>query len=197
VRDITEEEATHRLSFLADIVDTGGYAIKGASNSPMREDLVAEANAVSDMFESGRSNNLETAIERGETERHSEVVQGMKDAINRTDTLRSEEGRPLIQKRSDETTIDPSGNSRPKPVEPTSSVEKPDFNSPVVVLPGAPVVQKDEPAEEKPEKVTSAETNHSIMELANNPDFTVATIAKEANRINRKEKNGEIFVSLH
>ena len=51
-RDITGEEATHRLSFLADIVDTGGYAIKGAGANPMREDLIAEANATVDMFES-------------------------------------------------------------------------------------------------------------------------------------------------
>ena len=31
VRDITEEEATRRLSFLADVVDTEGYAIKGTN----------------------------------------------------------------------------------------------------------------------------------------------------------------------
>ena len=36
----------------------------------------------------------------------------------------------------------------------------------------------------------------SIIELANNSDFSVATIAKEANRINRKE-DGEVFISLH
>ena len=32
--------------------------------------------------------------------------------------------------------------------------------------------------------------------LANNPDFSIATIAKEANRINRKDE-GEVFISLH
>jgi hypothetical protein len=36
----------------------------------------------------------------------------------------------------------------------------------------------------------------SIIELANNTDFTVATIAKQANRINRKD-DGEVFISLH
>ena len=35
-----------------------------------------------------------------------------------------------------------------------------------------------------------------IIELSNNPDYSVATIAKEANRINRKEE-GEVFISLH
>ena len=135
VRDITGEEATHRLSFLADIVDTGGYAIKGASTSPMREDLVAEANATSDIFENSRFDNLELAIEKGESARHSEVVQGMKNAIDRNDTLKSQEGTPLIQKRSDEKTIDPSE---------MPAASKPNFGSPVVVAPGMPVVQKEE-----------------------------------------------------
>ena len=213
VRDITGEEATHRLSFLADIVDTGGYAIKGASTSTMREDLIAEANAASDMFENGRFNTIETVIEKGETERHSEVVQGMKDAITRTDTLASQEGRPLIQKRSDERTLDPSGNPVTSPVEQRSVSEKPDFSSPVVVVPGSPVEKPierpveepiDEPRttaveekeEEKPENVTSAATKHSIMELANNSDYSIATIQKEAKRI-KERGEGEVFISLH
>ena len=36
----------------------------------------------------------------------------------------------------------------------------------------------------------------SIIELSNNPSYSVATIAKEANRINNKEE-GEVFISLH
>ena len=36
----------------------------------------------------------------------------------------------------------------------------------------------------------------SIIELANNDAFSVETIAKEANRINRKDE-GEVFISLH
>ena len=35
----------------------------------------------------------------------------------------------------------------------------------------------------------------SIIELANNTDFSVETIAKEAKRINERE--GEVFISLH
>ena len=61
-RDITGEEATHRLSFLANLMDSEGYAIKGAVNSSMREDLVAEANAQTDMFDSYNSENLNRAI---------------------------------------------------------------------------------------------------------------------------------------
>jgi hypothetical protein len=34
------------------------------------------------------------------------------------------------------------------------------------------------------------------MDLANNTEYSVATIAKEANRIKEKEE-GEVFISLH
>ena len=50
--------------------------------------------------------------------------------------------------------------------------------------------------ETAPEKVQPEPAKSSIIELANNSDFSVATIAKEADRINRKEE-GEVFISLH
>lgn len=132
-RDLSQEEATHRLSFLADIVDSEGYAIQGAQNSSMREDLVAEANATSDMFENYQSVSLARAVNQDKVERHAEAIDKMRAAIDRTNTVFSE---------NDETK-----SPHDKVLQPRSS---------------------------------------DIIELANNPDFTVATIAKEANRINRK-----------
>ena len=128
-RDLSQEEATHRLSFLADIVDSEGYAIKGASNSSMREDLVAEANATSDMFENYQSGILARAINQNKVDRHTEAIREMREAIDRNDAA---------------------------------------FN-------GATIQSHD--------KVLQPQSN-DIIELANNPDFSVATIAKEANRIN-------------
>ena len=75
-RDITSEEATHRLSFLANIVDTEGQAIKGmGGNNPVNEELVAEAKMTNDMFETSHFNNLENAIAKDEIQRHEEVMQ--------------------------------------------------------------------------------------------------------------------------
>ncbi|MBO7131857.1 PrgI family protein [Candidatus Saccharibacteria bacterium] len=206
IRSITGEEATHRLSFLADVVDTKGYSIKGASTSLMREDLVAEANATSDMFENARFNSLETAIAKEETERHNEVVSGMRAAIERNDGIMgSSFGAPTIQNQANTSEL----NAFPE------MDEKPNFNSPVVVVPGMPVEEavkkkaeekeeekkveektEEKPEEKKEEKVPPAEPNHSIIELANNPDYSVATIAKEAKRIKERDE-GEVFISLH
>lgn len=183
-RDITGEEATHRLSFLVDIVDTGGYAIKGASVSPMREDLVAEANTVTDMFETTRFANLENRIEKNETERHEEVMKEMREAIDKNENM-DLGSEPIIRRDFAEHEVE----------------SKPNFDSASVVMPNAPVVEKpveksNKVEEKHNENLREKPVSRSIMELANNPDFSVATIAKEANRINRKEE-GEVFISLH
>ena len=58
-------------------------------------------------------------------------------------------------------------------------------------------VEKSNMREQKSsENVDKTPSKPSIIELANNSDFSVATIAKEANRINRKDE-GEVFISLH
>ncbi|MCR5832701.1 MAG: PrgI family protein [Candidatus Saccharibacteria bacterium] len=91
-RDISSEEATHRLSFLADIVDTQGRAIQG---NPMREDLMAEANATEDMFDSYRSSRLDEAIEKDTEEHHSKVIDAMRKAISSDNRYLKQETAPV------------------------------------------------------------------------------------------------------
>jgi hypothetical protein len=250
-RDISGEEATHRLSFLADIVDSQGFAIKGVGSSPMREDLVAEANATPDMFEAYQSQVINRVIDQDKMSRHNDAVAEMRNAIERnTDPsmMHSEEPAKIV-KREDKVVMEEPTQAEnvlanPAPIAPPiapqpeipvfkqeeprfssfgeEAVLKPDMeieNSDVVVrpeieifseraekvrIPGAerPGEDIEEAPVETPAPQPQAQNNptnpvnDSIMELAHNEDFSVATIAKEANRINRKEK-GEIFVSLH
>lgn len=79
-RDITGEEAGHRLSFLANIVDTEGYAIKSAE-SPMRDDFYAEAYNARDMFDHSDSARLNDMITQEQKTRHDEIVNQMRAAI--------------------------------------------------------------------------------------------------------------------
>ena len=181
-RDITGEEATHRLSFLADIVDTEGQAIKGISPTRVNEQLVAEAQT-NDMFETSHFDNLENTIAKDENERHEEVIKEMKEEIERNENLTT---NGEIIKKSEE--------QKPK-------LATVNYDSESIVKPDLPLneepVEKPEAIPPKPEeKDETISQNPSIMELANNPDYSVATIAKEANRINRKEE-GEVFISLH
>ena len=200
-RDISGEEATHRLSFLADIVDTGGYAIKGVGTSPMRDDLVAEANATTDMFENHHFDSLASTIQQDESARHAEVVREMQAAINGVETFTPTNAtisRGFTQDLGPST--NPAAMATPvagpvgttiQPSRPLSQEEL--FSSPTVVLPGSPVVEK---PVEKSNKVETKPPKPSIMELANNSDFSVETIAKEAKRIKERDE-GEVFISLH
>ena len=188
-RSITGEEATHRLSFLADIVDTGGYAIKGASNNSMREDILAEAEATTDMFEGRKFDNLSGTIRRDETARHDEVIQEMRNAIVKAETITTPSTTPIISRHADPATF-----SVPKPTIRSQS-QQPAYNSSVVVSPDLPIRQP-APAPAPAQTNPTPSPKPRMVELSNNQDFSVATIAKEANRINGKD-NGEVFISLH
>ena len=233
-RDITGEEATHRLSFLANLVDSEGYAIKGASNSSMREDLVAEANATTDMFDSYNSANLNRAIDQNKTVQRQAAMQEMQTALqNRAAEqqaaadaemrrqqeeqqrilaeqkrqreeaefrLREEEMRRLNSEHEDALNSMRAAISRGEEIDTSSAMiqnNRGKLGPKEAPKPKAEPKPEPKPAE-KPEakKVATEAPKPSIMELANNPDFTVATIAKEANRLNKKEE-GEVFVSLH
>lgn len=162
-RNLTGEEATHRISFLADIVDSEGRAINNTNGSNMNDEIVAEANTTDDMFETNHFNQLENTIANDESKRHEEVIRGMQEAIKKNDELNESAEVVKHEEKADT------------------------FNIPE--LPRMQNVEKTEKAQ--PESVKS-----SIIELANNTDYTVDTIAKEANRIKEKE-DGEVFISLH
>ena len=192
VRDISGEEATHRLSFLADIVDTEGYAIKGASASSMRDDLVAEANATNDMFEGNHFNSLEATVSQDEQARRAEVMQEMRQAIDKAENIGPQEiSRNYTESKVAVPAINIEKEAPVNVVASAPKTEKSVFDSPTVVLPGSPVV-------EKPVEKSNLRTppKPSIIELANNPDFSVETIAKQAKRIKERDE-GEVFISLH
>ena len=231
-RDLSEEEATHRLSFLANVVDTQGYSVKGATNSSMREDLVAEANATQDMFDVYSSSNLNRAIQNDAVERRQEAINSMREAIKRSETANMgmmddydkevNHGKILEPTSVKQQTI--AGESQVMPTStqvveaiatPTrtatltpASVQEQQLAESVIVMPDvnmqneqtqskqeAPMASSVLPQETE-QNVETKPPKHSIIELANNNDYSVATIAKEANRINGKE-DGEVFVSLH
>ncbi|MBQ3445241.1 PrgI family protein [Candidatus Saccharibacteria bacterium] len=196
-RDLSQEEATHRLSFLADIVDTQGYAIKGAVNNNMREDLVAEANATADMFDSYKALNLDRTINQDRRARHEEAIREMREAIDRSESYMGVGNFEEVRERQKRQEMAQAAQ-RMREAEPVQVTRESVYVSPTMpsVAPGA--VANTISAAQQPAKqnVSTKPVKNSIMELANNSDFSVATIAKEANRINRKD-TGEVFISLH
>ena len=96
-RDISEEEAGRRLSFLANVVDTEGRSIRDGlstsapTNSPVRDELLAEAESVPDIFETYQSTQVATDLS-SEADRHrAEIVQQMRAAIAANNPIKPEE----------------------------------------------------------------------------------------------------------
>ncbi|MBO4276594.1 PrgI family protein [Candidatus Saccharibacteria bacterium] len=239
-RNISSEEATHRLSFLADIVDTEGYAIKGAGNNSMREDLIAEANATTDMFESYESKNLERAINESQAAQQQVARENVQTEIDRREAKRNEREQKKAEEkqrkveeekrlREEEQRIQEEERKRIEEEQVRLAEERRKFEEERKKYEEELARQKAEHAAEiekmrgaiaksseieigdttiknqrgsigtgeiETKKGSTRMTKNSIMELANNTDYTVATIAKEANRIKGKEE-GEVFVSLH
>ena len=86
LKNIDQEEALHRLSFLADIVDTEGYAIKDSGG--IKEDVLSEADSVLDIFENKNSAfNGQSYQKTGGNSQHAEIVNQMRSAIEQNNSI--------------------------------------------------------------------------------------------------------------
>ena len=219
-RDITGEEASTRLSFLANVIDTEGYAIRDNTITPLNADFIANNADTPDMFENYSSANLDNMISREKDAHRAAIVEQMRAAINSADeylptTVNSYAG---VSAAGDA----PWGPAGPEPKASGSdgrygaagpaAVAPPTVPQAAVsqgtVSPAAkgttyadplksPVVIR--PNGLKDQGTKSAATKAKLDALAHNKDFSVETIAKEANRIEKKAKKEEkeVFVSLH
>lgn len=98
VKNLSEEEASRRLSFLAGLVDSEGQSLRGdrgnfppTSESPVRTDIMAEAVATTDLFDSYSPaiNSVNAEAERA----HAEAVAQMRAAIDARDPEKAAKNR--------------------------------------------------------------------------------------------------------
>jgi PrgI family protein len=209
-KNLSEQEAQQRLSYLADIVDTGGWAVRGVStpdvNSPMRTDAYYAAQQTEDVLDEtgGVARSFENMIGQADTKRHEEMMERMR--------------QPPSQSITPPPVADPykslSSTSTPPPSEPhvtydpypTSihqSIVRPLGEQPTepsaVTTPQPLAAQPAKAPEPEPTTTSEKPVSPDIINLANNPDLSIETIAHEANRIHEKEQKAseeEVIISL-
>lgn len=85
-KDLSQNEASRRLSYLADIVDTEGWAIKHSIapvNTTVREEYSNEARAAEDMFDNSRvSSNVDNLLNQHDQRRKQQIMQNLDMARN-------------------------------------------------------------------------------------------------------------------
>lgn len=214
-KNLSQTEAEQRLSYLANIVDTGGWAVRGvatpAPDSAMQNDAYFAAQQTEDVLDtnSGVAQSFNTMISQAEGERREEMIARMRKAPSPpppaiTASIPNPYATLAPIAPSEPAASDPHLTYNPYPSSIHQAVINPLGSAPASQTPPA---QLPAPAAATPPPPQKPQTNTSepivspdIINLANNSDLSIETIAHEANRIHRREDeklpDDEVIISL-
>jgi hypothetical protein len=208
-KNITQADAEQRFSYLAGIVDSGGWAIRGAGaqaspSTTINNDIYVEAQSAEDVLD---SNNA--VAQSFNTMMSKEADRVRQEAINR---MRAPTPAPVAPAPALRNQNPASIYTVPTPAAQTSPQDSPVYNpypniQQAVIQPlndaAHSTIQTAPTPVEPPVSQTAPTTSDKpvsadIINLANNPDLSIETIAREAHRIQQKENDmsEEVVISL-
>ena len=180
-----QAEVNRRLSYLATLVDTHGWSVRGVDNpnssvrgSSMQADWYNEAQAAQDPLDpsSKTARAFETLIERADEKRHDDIVQQMQ---------RAQTTQTATPARDDQAYSLQTSTFNPYPTMQQSII------TPIGEQPATP------PHDDQATPPSTPPVSPAIMDLArNHSDLSVASLQREAGRI-QKEHDKEVVISLH
>lgn len=212
-KDISGETATERLDYLARLMDSRGWSLKGQaqSSNSLRDDVAAEAQTATDVLDedAALAQSFATKIAQKDQERREQVVSQMRQAS----TQASAKPRPAPAHVPRTQASQQPAQSYPQsaPADDTG-VAAPHFNpypnsmhqrvilpmgdqsaaqAAVAAQPQTTQIPTTDPAKPVPEPVSP-----DIIRLANNDDLSISAIAHEAHRLADKS-NEEVVIKLH
>jgi len=240
-KDLSQDEAERRLGYLANIVDSGGWAIRSGGvdpNSAMVADVFYDAKNTADPLDNDNSvaQSFDYLMRQRADEAKQEMLQKMRSALlNQADQTVTATPAPSLTPAPATSTplstqssvvgpaslvsqgipqVDPVGGIHQRVIQPLGEngvMTQPsaDLASALAeaIAPTTPQAPAYLPADGTlPQQQTTAENSQStsgmptspdIINLATNPDLSVATLSKEAHRLQSKaESEGEVFISL-
>ena len=180
-----QAEVNRRLSYLATLVDTHGWSVRGVDNpnssvrgSSMQADWYNEAQAAQDPLDpsSKTARAFETLIERADEKRHDDIVQQMQ---------RAQTTQPATPAQDDQAYSLHTSTFNPYPTMQQSII------TPIGEQSATP------PHDDQATPPSTPPVSPAIMDLArNHSDLSVASLQREAGRI-QKEHDKEVVISLH
>lgn len=198
VKDISGGEAQRRFGYLAQIVDTRGWAVRGsgtqAPNSAMTSDAYYDAQQVKDImdYDNLTAQTLNQKLDQSDARRHQNAVNLIHE---QPDTSRQPfdyfSGATVAEPTTaPEPTASEQFDYNPYPEDMQQTVVQPVEATRRTVGPAKSTAKLAPTTSEKPLAA-------GIMNLANNPDLSIETIAREANRIHEKQDlREEVIISL-
>ena len=196
-KDISDVEAERRFSYLADIVDSQGWAVRGVTApaevaSSITSDVYYEAQQAVDILDENAQNSHQISAQLDQSDaryRQQLTAQMQKPAVQQ----KAQAAQPTPQPQMNSPQAQPAAPQSPPLPQNLTINPYPNMQQSVV----QPLSQQ--PA--APQKSTSTTPpSPGIINLANNPDLSIETIAHEASRIKQKEQalpDEEVVISLH
>ena len=214
-----QEEVQRRLSYLANLVDSRGWSIRGVNDpdSPMQADLYNEAQAAFDpLDETGATaQNITNLINQSDARRRQAMIQTMSaaqpaatdDQFSQSPGSNSsasntrpgqtsvlDDSASVDQESGIEQAIASSMKAGPYPTMRQSTL------IPLDEIPVQPATEASAPT--APPQTSLDSVSPAIIDLAkNHSDFSIQTIQRVANEIEQKEKakkmEDEVVISLH
>lgn len=210
-KNITQADAEQRFSYLAGIVDSGGWAIRGtgaqaSGNTAFNTDILLEAQGAEDILDASNSvaRSFNTMIDKESDRIRQEAIDRMHQAPAAVAAAPAliQPPTPVVNPTSVYTVPTPANLTQvpvfnPYPADIQQAVIQPIDDSlhstqpAVQAMPEIPAIQTAPTTSDKP-------VSADIMNLANNPDLSIETIARQAHRIQDKENDlsEEVVISL-
>lgn len=235
-KDLSQNEAQERLSYLANIVDSGGWAIRGVGNQPMNSslntDVYLEAQSAEDILDTSTTiaQNFDQMMQQSTARMHEEAKARMMQASQvQQATVAPIVTTAPVTTPAQEYTAQAQMLAAPTPAVSPIDLDTIEFNPyPTIhqsviqplndiahqaennTLPQAPQAPAPTPSvtsddasqqdnvDETAKGTSDTQLTTDIINLANNPDISIETIAHEAKRIHKKaiEESEEVVISL-
>lgn len=213
-KNISQADAEQRFSYLAGIVDSGGWAIRGAGaqaspSTTINNDIYIEAQSAEDVFDNNTAvaRSFNTMMSK-ETDRiRQEAINRMRQApVATPQAPMPVTSAPVVAQNPASAYVIPAPAQQAVPQASPIYNPYPNIQQTVIQPIGDPAhsttrpvatpVKTPEP--ETPPTTSDKPLSADIMNLANNPDLSIETIAREARRIQEKENDmsEEVVISL-
>ncbi|HEY1085880.1 MAG TPA: PrgI family protein [Candidatus Saccharimonadales bacterium] len=207
-KDISESEAERRFSYLADIVDSQGWAVRGVSApaeaaSSMVSDVYYAAQQTPDILDENTQtfHQIDARLDQSSARYRQQLMTQMQQAPQQPVA-------PILAPLPSAAPVQAIQQPAPQTAPQTSS---PQTQAPHLTINPYPTMHQSvlQPLGQQPAQALQDNTQKStsavapspdIINLANNPDLSIETIAHEANRIKQKEQglpDDEVVISLH
>lgn len=198
-----QEEVQRRLSYLANLVDSHGWSIRGVGNpdsSSMRADLYNEAQTADDVLDetSQTAQNIGNMLAQADNNRRQEMIQRITQA-------QMPPLQPAISSQDEEVFVSPDldASELHQTAPSTLNAAGDDIRLSINPYPTmhqstlAPLgAENPSPKPQPQEKTSETAVSPAIIDLANTSDLSIETIQREAKRIKEKELEEEVVVSL-